>query len=55
MIVHFDPKLGKFNRFTTILGIECFIDKNQDGRVFFVVFEGLLIITNVSTFGTKIY
>ena len=39
MIVHFDPKHQKFNKLTTILSLECFIDTNQDGRVFIVVFE----------------
>lgn len=40
MIVHFDPKHQKFNKLTTILTIECFLDTYQVGRVFFVVFEG---------------
>jgi len=39
MMVHFDPKLQKFNKLTTIIPIECFIDTNQGGRVFIVVFE----------------
>ena len=42
MIVHFDPKPQKFNKLTTILTIECFIDTNQAGRVFFVVLEGFI-------------
>ena len=39
MMVHFDPKHQKFNKLTTIIPIECFIDTNQGGRVFIVVFE----------------